>query len=176
MQLRTLFVMDLKDYDPNGKVLIRPSARALIIRHGKIAMIHSQRYGYYKFPGGGIEKGESAPDALIREVREEAGLKVIPSSIREYGCVKRIQKIDSPEYEHLYQENLYFLCDACDKVAHQELDAYEAEAGFTLEWVDPHEAIGVNRDGSIPAFVRSIREREARLLERLIKEGYFESR
>ena len=87
--MRTLFVMDLKDYDPNGKVLIRPSARALIIRHGKIAMIHSQRYGYYKFPGGGIEKGESAPDALIREVREEAGLKrIVLSQLCQCSCYR----------------------------------------------------------------------------------------
>ena len=149
------------------------SARGLIIKNGRIAMIHSQRYHYYKFPGGGVEPGEDVKTALIREVREEAGLEVIPSSIREYGCVKRIQWIDSPDYEHLYQENLYFLCDVVDKSVAQDLDAYEAEAGFTLEWVQPENAIAVNRDGSIPAFVRTIREREAMVLELLMKEGCF---
>ena len=171
--MRSLFVMDLKDYNPDGKVLVRPSARGLIIKNGRIAMIHSQRYHYYKFPGGGVEPGEDVKTALIREVREEAGLEVIPSSIREYGCVKRIQWIDSPDYEHLYQENLYFLCDVVDKSVAQDLDAYEAEAGFTLEWVQPENAIAVNRDGSIPAFVRTIREREAMVLELLMKEGCF---
>ena len=32
-------------------------------------MIHSLKYDYYKFPGGGIEDGESNEEALIRETR-----------------------------------------------------------------------------------------------------------
>ena len=90
--MRLLFEMDAKDYDPDGKVFSRPSARGIIIRDGKIAMVHSLKYDYYKFPGGGIEKGESPEQALQREVAEEAGLQVIPQSIREYGLVHRVQK------------------------------------------------------------------------------------
>ena len=64
-------------------------------------MIHSLKYDYYKFPGGGIElksgcpnqhrgdkfpgggiePGESAVNALMRETVEEAGLTVIPDCI-----------------------------------------------------------------------------------------------
>lgn len=28
-------------------------------------MVHSMKYDYYEFPGGGIEKGESMIDCLI---------------------------------------------------------------------------------------------------------------
>jgi len=34
--------------------------------------------GYWEFPGGGIEGGESAFEAAVRETREEAGLVVEP--------------------------------------------------------------------------------------------------
>ena len=55
-------------------------------------MVHSRKYNYYKFPGGGIEAGESYAEALCREVREEAGLQVKKETIREYGIVPRMEK------------------------------------------------------------------------------------
>ena len=38
-KMRILFEMDKKDYVPNGSVFSRPSARAIIIKDGKIAMV-----------------------------------------------------------------------------------------------------------------------------------------
>lgn len=174
--MRNLFDLDLKDYDPDGSVLVRPSARGIIIKNGKVAMVHSLRYNYYKFPGGGLEPGEDAKTALIREVREEAGLRVIPASVREYGVVRRMQKLYHSEYDHLYQENYYFLCDAVDQSAEQDLDDYEAEAGYEPVWVEPEQAIKVQRSGTLDISVRYIREREARILEMLMDEGYFDNR
>lgn len=52
--MRTLFEMDKKNYDSSGKVFYRPSVRSIIIRGGRVAMVHSLMYDYYKFPGGGI--------------------------------------------------------------------------------------------------------------------------
>ena len=66
--MRLLFQLDTRDYDPNGKAFVRPSVRGIIIRAGKVGMVHSQKYDYYKFPGGGVEAGESRHQALIREV------------------------------------------------------------------------------------------------------------
>ena len=56
--MRNLFEIDTKNYDINGTKFVRPSTRGIIIRNGKLAMIHSLKYDYYKFPGGGIEKNE----------------------------------------------------------------------------------------------------------------------
>ena len=94
--MRALFDIDTKDYDPKGPAFVRPSVRGIILRDGKVAMVHSLKYDYYKFPGGGIEAGETRPQALVREVAEESGLQVLPKSIREYGLVHRVQKSDLP--------------------------------------------------------------------------------
>lgn len=168
--MRLLFELDTKDYDPNGTAFVRPSVRGILIRDGKIAMVHSLKYDYYKYPGGGIEPGETLEDALIREVSEESGLQVIPQSIREYGLVHRVQKSDREDI--FIQDNYYFLCDAEDAVQLQNLDDYEAEERFTLEWVEPQHAIRTNRFEDHGPKDSIMLEREARVLEILINEGY----
>ena len=97
--MRLLFELDLHDYAECTRTFVRNSARSIIIRDQKIAMVHSLKYDYYKFPGGGIRNGEDPVEALIRETREEAGLIVIPETIRAYGCVHRIQKSDQDDTE-----------------------------------------------------------------------------
>lgn len=171
--MRLLFEMDTKDYDPAGRGFIRHSARCIHIKNGLVAMVHSLKYDYYKFPGGGIEPGESKEAAMIREAREEAGLAVIPASVRAYGYVHRIQKSDHGDEDFFVQDNYYYLCDVEESISSQSLDGYEAEEGFTLEYVDPDKAIFVNRHVDHGPKDRRMLEREARVLELLQEEGYF---
>lgn len=168
--MRLLFELDTKDYDPGGVPFVRPSVRGIIIRDGKIAMVHSLKYDYYKYPGGGIEPGENLEDALIREVAEESGLSVIPGSIREYGLVHRVQKGEKADF--FIQDNYYFLCDAEGAVKAQHLDDYEAEERFTLEFAEPMHAIRTNRHKDHGPKDPIMLERESRVLEMLIQEGY----
>jgi 8-oxo-dGTP pyrophosphatase MutT (NUDIX family) len=171
--MKLLFEIDKKNYDNDGKAFIRPSARAIIIKDNKIYMVHSLVYDYYKFPGGGIEKNESTIDALIRETKEEAGLIVIKDSIKEYGYVHRVQKADEPSYSKFIQDNYYYICDVENKILEQQLDDYENFEKFTLELVDPKIAININRNKEHGPKDLDMIEREAKVLELLIKDGYF---
>ena len=137
-------------------------------------MIHSLKYDYYKFPGGGIEKGEDPVEAMIRETREESGLTVKPETVREYGYVHRIQRSDKDETECFIQDNYYYLCEAEDRAAGQHLDEYEARETYTLEFVDPMAAIIKNRSVGQTPYNSMMFEREARVLEMLIAEGYLD--
>ena len=171
--MKLLFEIDKKNYDNDGKAFIRPSARAIIIKDNKIYMVHSLVYDYYKFPGGGIENNESTIDALIRETKEEAGLVVIKDSIKEYGYVHRVQKADEPSYSKFIQDNFYYICDVENKILEQHLDDYENFEKFTLELVDPKIAININRNKEHGPKDLDMIEREAKVLESLIKDGYF---
>ena len=169
--MRMLFEMDKKDYGGCDHSFVRNSARSSIIRDGRIAMIHSLKYDYYKFPGGGIENGENPVEAMIRETREEAGLEVIPDTVKEYGMVHRIQKSDKDDTECFVQDNYYYLCEAGETPVSQDLDEYEAKESYRLEYVDPETAIRKNRSVKDSPYNGLMFEREARVLELLRSEG-----
>jgi len=46
--MRELFSMDAKDYLEGGKVFRRDSARAIVLKDGKVLLVHSKKYDYYK--------------------------------------------------------------------------------------------------------------------------------
>ena len=173
--MRLLFCIDKEDYANCDHTLVRDSARSIIIRDGKVALIHSLKYDYYKFPGGGVEGNESFSEALIRETLEEAGLIVVPSSLKEYGYVSRVQKSAYDPREKFVQNNYYFLCQAEDAVLEQRLIGYESEERFTLEFLSPNIAIAVNRKGDHGPKDPTMIERDTRVLELLISEGFFKN-
>ena len=171
--MRRLFTIDLKDYGDDFKVYRRPSARAIIQREGRLCLVYSPIEKYYKFPGGGIHDDEDRVDALVREVREEAGLSVIPETVREYGSVLRRQNDDRGENTIFEQENYYYFCDVRDENIGQDLDGYEEKLEFTMKDVDIDEAIRVNDEyTSDNAFDYHMIKRELRVLQ-MLKEEFF---
>ena len=74
--MKLLKIFDSKNYLEDFSTFERHACRGIIIKDKKVALVKSN-LGYYKFPGGGIEKNESKKEALIREVLEETGLQVI---------------------------------------------------------------------------------------------------
>ena len=171
--MRLLFEIGIKGEKITGKIFIRPSSRCINIKNGLVAMVHSKKYDYYKFPGGGINDGESKISALIRETKEETGLIIIPESIKEYGYVHRIEKSSHLDADYFIQDNYYYFCEVENNICFQNLDTYELEEEFTLEYVDHEKAIHINRNTLHGQKNQNMIEREAMVLELLSLEGYF---
>lgn len=70
--------MDISFKTDEGKFNYRVCA--IIIDNGKILTMHDDRSPYRYLPGGRVQMGETAEEALVREVREE--LAVTPEIIR----------------------------------------------------------------------------------------------
>lgn len=48
--------------------------RAVIVKRGKILLCCDKKFNYYYFPGGHVEFGEGAKQALKRELKEETNI------------------------------------------------------------------------------------------------------
>ena len=64
--------MDISFTSGNEKFNYRVCA--MIISSGKILAMHDDRSPYYYLPGGRVAIGETAENAVIREVQEELGV------------------------------------------------------------------------------------------------------
>lgn len=101
-------------------------AAAIIIRNDEILLMHRLKDGeeYFVFPGGGVEKGESTKDAVIREIKEELGLEITinrllfvqtnkydPGRTNYFFLVKEFKgtpKLGGPEKKRMNKNNQYY--------------------------------------------------------------------
>ena len=161
-------ILDRRNYNKNWDRIIRIAIRGIIVLNGKIALIHSGKHGDYKFPGGGMEEGESREETLIREVLEETGLKVIPESIKYYGKFKEIKK-DKDHNKIFEQLSYYYYCGIFQEEGERNLDEYEEEEEYELKWITLEEAIEnntiINHSELMPWIYR-----DTLVMDRLIEE------
>jgi 8-oxo-dGTP pyrophosphatase MutT (NUDIX family) len=116
------------------------------MRGGKIALVRSKTDGFYKFPGGGIEPGEDRLNALIRETREETGLRIIPRSAAELGLTREIRRKNMTEEAIFKQNSYYYTADVEDAAAQQNLTEDEKKLGYELVWTDMETAYQANAE------------------------------
>jgi mutator protein MutT len=78
---------------------------AVIEKEGRILLAQrgedDRLSGYWEFPGGKVEPGESTRSCLAREIREELGIEV---EVREFLCASPF------DYDHISVELLAYRC------------------------------------------------------------------
>lgn len=113
---------NLKEYN------VRKAVRGVLLRNNTVALINVTKSGYHKFPGGGVETGESNEEAFKREVLEETGCDC---EILESGPIT-IQYLDKIK---LVQISYIFFGKVVGKMGEPNLEQGEKDEGFVLEWI-----------------------------------------
>jgi 8-oxo-dGTP pyrophosphatase MutT (NUDIX family) len=148
----------------HGKTIHRTAVRG-IIQHGQnLFMIQSTAVGDYKFPGGGVVKGETHAQALRREIQEECGVTLTHLG-GEIGAVIEYNFPIEPEYDVFKMTSHYYRCDVEDGFGAQRLDDYEQDLGFKPVWVNIDEAISTNQSLLISDKIPECLKRELVVLQ-----------
>ena len=121
----------------------RAAARAVIVNGlSEVALMHVAKMGYYKLPGGGIDDGETAGEALRRELKEEVGLDVL-DEITEIGRV-----VEYREKWRCRGVHFCYLVKAAQLPGETERTQKEINEGYEVVWAqDIHHAIRLVESG-----------------------------
>ncbi len=143
--MRILATIDAGDYQDTTEVFEKYSVRGIVMRDGCLAMQRSSE-GEYKLPGGGPEDGEDFIQTLVREIHEETGLRVIPSSAAELGEITEKRRDLFVNHKKYICHSLFYFCRVEDGQDALTLTESEKQRGYHLEWARPEEIVQVNQN------------------------------
>ena len=113
------------------------AAGGVVVRDGRIAVVHRPKYDDWSLPKGKLDPGESWEEAAVREVREETGLHA-----------RLVRELEPVHYTHKGRPKTvrYWLMESegGDFVPNDESDE--------LRWVTPQDALALltyERDRSL---------------------------
>jgi 8-oxo-dGTP diphosphatase len=114
---------------PQDDLTLVRAAGGLVVRDGKVLLVHRPKYDDWSFPKGKCDDGESDESCALREVEEETGLRC--ELLEEIGETSYIDAKGRPKvvrYWHMRAVDGAF-------VPHGEVDE--------IRWETPEHAAGI---------------------------------
>ena len=92
-------IMGMKPVDVAVGVLIKPTGEVLMAQRP----MGKPYAGYWEFPGGKVDPGETIVAALVREFKEESGVDINPLHAQPWCCCDYV-------YPHSHVRLHFYLC------------------------------------------------------------------
>jgi 8-oxo-dGTP diphosphatase len=105
------------------------AAGGVVVRDGRVAVVHRPKYEDWSLPKGKLDHGESFEEAALREVQEETGLRC--ELVRELPSTSYRDSKDRPKVVRYWEMTPV----AGEFVPNSEVDE--------LRWLEPDEAAGL---------------------------------
>jgi len=96
---------------------VRYGAFVAVWHEGRVLAIKNSYRPQWTFPGGGVKSNESAIQAAVRELREEVGIEVEPSSlsiVKEFICNGEFKKDHATAFEVTFEFEPPFQVDGLE--------------------------------------------------------------
>lgn len=123
---------NIKDYE---------TCRGIIVENNKLLLMYSPVTKIYSTPGGGVEKGESYLQCLLRELSEEVGVKKV-KSIEKIGYVNEVRYLK--RYEDCFNIYSRYYAVTVSEYGEKNLLDYEIHLKLEPVFIDINEAIENN--------------------------------
>ncbi len=109
------------------------AARAVVIHQEKVLLLYLKKNEVYNLPGGGLEKGETLDQCVLRELKEETG----------YLGLTPIPTMTVIEYypNGIFESHFYRVDLASEIPMERNLTEEEIEQGIDLLWLSIEEAL-----------------------------------
>ena len=126
--------MDISFNQENQKFNYRVCA--MIISGNRILAMHDERSPYFYLPGGRVKMGETAEQAVVREIWEELGVTLKIARPLWLNQAFFTEDVDSIRYHELC---IYFLMDISNTDLSERSNSFTLTEGkhtHTFEWLE----------------------------------------